>query len=206
MLETAKLAAFLLVVINPVSKVAVLAALSQSHTKQELVSLSVRASAFGLLLLVTFSFAGKFILQDIFRIRLYSIQFAGGAAIFLVGLRALREGQFFTFSTDASLRDLSTAPVGMPMIAGPASIAAVLSAASTESPLTASFAIVLAMAANLLVMLLSVYFSVILKKGHILGPLVRIVGLFMAAIGAEMALGGLAAWLAAIGRTSQAAP
>jgi multiple antibiotic resistance protein len=194
-----ELAIFLLVVINPVSKVAILAALSDSHTRQELTSLSIRASVIGLLLLVAFAFAGKFLLQDVFRTRLYSIQVAGGTAIFLIGMRALREGQFFTFSTESSLRDLSAAPLGMPMIAGPASIAAVITAASTQSVWIASVAVVPAMAVNLVVMLVAAQYATALKRTHFLGPLVRIVGLFIAAIGADMTLTGLGAWLGANG-------
>jgi multiple antibiotic resistance protein len=194
-----ELAIFLLVVINPVSKVAILAALSDTHNRQELTLLSIRASVIGLLLLVAFAVAGKFLLQDVFRTKLYSIQVAGGTAIFLIGLRALREGQFFTFSTESSLRDLSAAPLGMPMIAGPASIAAVISAASTSGVWVASIAVVPAMTINLLIMLVSAQYATSLKKTHFLGPLVRIVGLFIAAIGADMVLGGMAAWLIANG-------
>lgn len=194
-----ELAIFLLVVINPVSKVVILAALSDTHSRKELVGLSIRACIVGLFLLVAFAIAGKFLLQDVFRTRLYSIQVAGGTAIFLIGLRALREGQFFTFSTESSLRDLSAAPLGMPMIAGPASIAAVISAAASQSPWVASVAVVPAMAANLVIMLVSAQFAPSLKRTHFLGPLVRIVGLFITAIGADMTLTGLAAWLIANG-------
>jgi multiple antibiotic resistance protein len=193
----ANLAAFLLVVINPVSKMAILAALSDTHSKKELISLSWRATVVGLGILILFAFAGKYMLQDVFRVNLYSIQFAGGAAIFLIGMRALREGQFFTFSTESSLRDLSAAPLAMPMIAGPASIAAVISAASTQSPWVASLAVVPAMTCNLAIMLVSSVFAPALKHSRFLGALVRIVGLFIAAIGAQMALAGLAAWMAA---------
>lgn len=196
-MEVTELAAFLLVVINPVSKVAVLAALSDSHSTRELTGLSFRATLVGLFLLVAFAFAGKFILQDVFRIKLYSIQFAGGAAIFLIGLRALNEGRFFSFNADSSLRDLSAAPVGMPMIAGPASIAAVISAANVQSVWIASAAVVPAMAVNLATMLVAARFARAIHKSNYIGPLVRIVGLFIAAIGAEMALTGLAAWMAA---------
>jgi len=192
------LAAFLLVVINPVSKIAVLAALSDTHTKRELISVSVRATGVGGAVLILFAFAGKYMLQDVFRVELFSIQVAGGTAIFLIGMRALREGQFFTFSTESSLEDLSAAPLGMPMIAGPASIAAVISAASAQSPWVASLAVVPAMAVNLVVMLVSAEFAPALKHSRLLGALVRIVGLFIAAIGAQMTLGGLAAWQAAL--------
>jgi multiple antibiotic resistance protein len=191
-----ELSLFLLAMINPVSKVAILAALSQSHTRRELASLSVRATAVGLVLLIAFAFAGQWVLSDVFRVHLYSIRLAGGAAIFLVGMRALREGQFFTFSTESSLQDLSAAPLGMPMIAGPATIAQVIAAASTQSPWIASAAVIPAMAVNLAVMLVAARYAQSLKKTHFLGPLVRIVGLFVAAIGAEMALGGLGDWLA----------
>ena len=185
-----ELSLFLLAVINPVSKVAVLAALSQSHTRKELASLSIRATAIGLALLVVFAFAGQWILADVFRIHLYSIRLAGGMAILSVGLRALREGQFFTFSTESSLQDLSAAPLGMPMIAGPATIAQVITSATAQSPWIASAAVIPAMAVNLVIMLIAAQHAQSLKKAHFLGPLVRIVGLFIAAIGAEMALGG----------------
>ncbi len=194
-LDIVKLSAFLLVIINPLSKIAILAALSQSHTKKELTSLCLRAGTVGFLLLVTFAFAGQFILRDVFHIKLYSIQFVGGFAIFTIGLRALRQGRFFAFSAESALRDIGVAPLGMPMIAGPASIAAVISIATSHSPLVASIAVLPAAAVNLVIMLLSVQFGILLSRGNILGPLVRIVGIFVAAIGAEMALDGLGAWI-----------
>ncbi len=189
------LALFLLVVINPVSKVALISALSESHTKSELKTLARNACVVGFALLVLFAFAGKFILQDIFHIRLYSVQFAGGAAIFLVGLRALRTGDFFSIPDQGALNALSAAPIGMPMIAGPAAIAAVISAAVEHPPWIVSLAVIPGMLVNLSVMLLAAAFGSKLRKTKLLGPLVRIVGLFLSAIGTEMMFVGLASWL-----------
>lgn len=193
--EILTLSAFLLVIINPISKVSVITALSPSHTSAELTSLSVRSTLVGMVLLVTFAFAGSFILTDVFRINLYSIQMVGGSAIFLMGMKALREGQFFQFPEGFSLKDMSAAPVGMPMIAGPATIAQVIASASSRSVWIASIAVLPALLANLGIMLLSVKFASWIRKTGFVGPLVRIVGIFVASIGAEMTLAGLGSWL-----------
>ena len=188
---------FFLVIINPVSKVALLTALSQTHSRRELQRLSRDSCAVGFALLVAFAFAGRLILRDVFHIQLYSIQVAGGAGIFLIGFQALREGSFFRLADDEQLATISASPVGMPMIAGPAAIAAVISAAATHSPVMISLAIVPGMAVNLAMMLAASGLGAALLKWRVLGPLVRITGLFMAAIGTEMILTGLGTWLKA---------
>ncbi len=193
--EFTGLALFILVVINPISKMALVASLSPSHTVQEMRRLSRDATLIGLSVLVIFSFAGKFILRDVFHINLYSVEFAGGAAIFLVGLKALWEGRFFTLSQEEPLSRLSAAPVAMPMIAGPAAIAAVISAAVRQPPWLISLAVLPGMIVNFQAMLLAAAFGTALRKSRILAPLVRITGLFMAAIGAEMLLRGFGTFL-----------
>jgi len=112
---------FFPVIINPVSKVALLTGLGETHDKRELRMLSRRSCLVGFVLLVTFAFAGRFILRDIFHIELYSIQVAGGVGIFLIGFQALREGTFFKLTDSEYLGDISASPVGMPMIAPPPS-------------------------------------------------------------------------------------
>lgn len=195
--EFANLALFLLVVINPVSKMALVATLSRSHTSLELRKMSRDASLISFTVLAVFAFAGKFILRDVFHINLYSVEFAGGAAIFLVGLKALWEGRFFSFAPDEELSQLSAAPVAMPMIAGPAAIAAVISAAVRQPPWLVSLAVLPGAFANFVAMLLAAVFAGALAKSRILAPLVRIMGLFVAAIGAEMLLRGFGAFVAA---------
>lgn len=191
--EYAGLSLFLLVVINPVSKIAVVTALSELHTKSELRGLSREACFVGFVLLVVFAFAGKYILHSVFHIQLHSVQFAGGFAIFLTGIRALRVGRFFSVPNKDALRAIGAAPIGMPMIAGPAAIAAVISA--TQPAWTVSLAIVPGMGVNLAFMLIASSLGPKLRATRLLGPLVRITGLFLSAIGAEMIFSSVSTWL-----------
>ena len=195
--EFANLALFILVVINPVSKMALVASLSNSHGWPELRRLSRDAGLISLAVLAVFAFAGKFILRDVFHINLYSVEFAGGAAIFVVGLRALWEGRFFTVSSEEGLAQLSAAPVAMPMIAGPAAIAAVISAAMRQPPWLVALAVLPGALANYLAMLTAAVFGAGLCQSRFLAPFVRIMGLFVAAIWAEMLLRGFGAFLSA---------
>jgi len=196
--EFFELSIFILAVLNPVSKVALLASLADTHEKVELSELAWESCLLGLGLLVVFAFAGRFILRSVFHLELYSIEFAGGAAIFMVGLKALSEGYFFSIPAGKTLRAISAAPVGMPMIAGPATIAAVISAGVKYSPLPVSLALVPPMVVNLALMLLAARWASRLSGSAVLGALVRITGLFVAAIGASMMLSGLGVWLGGV--------
>jgi multiple antibiotic resistance protein len=188
-----------ILLINPVSKIGICFSLRDSMNRSELRRLALRSNLIGLVTLVVFALAGTFIVRNLFQIELYSLQLAGGAVLFIVGLHALQSGEFFEMKSGMSLQDISCVPIAMPLIAGPATITAAISKTAAYGPLVVTLSLLLATGINLFIMIYSMGLGKFLDSWKLLGPLVRITGLFIAAIGADMILNGLSQWISSAG-------
>lgn len=190
---------FLLALINPVSKIAVISMLPESATSEDIRKISLRATLVAFAMLCAFAFAGNLILHSIFRVELYSFQIVGGFVVFFYGFMALREGVFFERNTKQRLVDLSIVPIASPLIAGPATITAVITLSAEYRMILVLGALALALAANLLAMLLSRVIARPLASHNLLGALIRITGLFVASIGVNMILTGIRTYITTFG-------
>jgi multiple antibiotic resistance protein len=186
---------FFIVLLNPVSKIIVLSTLGVTNNFNELKNISLKATITAMIILFLFSFAGTFILKKIFRIEIYSLQIVGGIVLFLIGLRALQKGEFFELDTHQKIKDIAVVPIASPMIAGPATITASISQSAIYGPFITYISIFSALSVNFILMILAGEINAFLKKYNLLGPLVRITGLFIASIGVNMALTGLKTFL-----------
>ena len=186
---------FFIVLLNPVSKIIVLSSLGVTNNFNELKNISLKATITAMIILFLFSFAGTFILKKIFRIEIYSLQIVGGIVLFLIGLRALQKGEFFELDTHQKIKDIAVVPIASPMIADPATITASISQSAIYGPFITYISIFSALSVNFVLMILAGEINAFLKKYNLLGPLVRITGLFIASIGVNMALTGLKTFL-----------
>jgi len=186
---------FFIVLLNPVSKIIVLSSLGVTNNFNELKNISLKATITAMIILFLFSFAGTFILKKIFRIEIYSLQIVGGVVLFLIGLRALQKGEFFELDIHQKIKDIAVVPIASPMIAGPATITASISQSAIYGPFITYISIFSALSVNFVLMILAGEINAFLKKYNLLGPLVRITGLFIASIGVNMALTGLKTFL-----------
>jgi multiple antibiotic resistance protein len=185
-----------IVLLNPVSKILVLSVLIQNNSRYQLKYLALRSSLTALIILLIFAYAGTFLLREIFHIEIYSLQIAGGTILFLIGLHALQKGEFFAINTQQKLEDIAVVPIASPMIAGPATITASISQAALFGASAISLSIMGALIINFLIMIFAVEISEKLKRFNLMGPLIRITGLFVASIGVNMALTGVKSFLA----------
>jgi multiple antibiotic resistance protein len=80
------------------------------------------------------------------------------------------------------------------MIAGPGTIAAALGLALQHGILATSVAMLIALGANLLLMLAAQPIGDVLRRHNIMGALIRITGLVVAAIAVQMVLDGAREW------------
>ena len=183
-----------IVLVNPASKVALLVALTEQHRPEELARVAWRASVVGLILLGVFAVAGGWVLRYLFHVELYALDVAAGAVLFLVGLATLKEGVFYALPPGGSLADVSIVPLASPLIAGPATLSAAITQAQRFGTATVLVAIVVAVCVNLAAMLVGVKVAKSLTRSHTLAALVRILGLFIASIGANMFLAGIRVW------------
>ena len=187
---------YFLALINPVSKVSVLAVLSSEQQHDGFMRITKKASFVAGAILLVSMISGDFILRSVFRVELHSLRLAGGTVLCWVGFNALRKGVFFEQDTRTKFEDSALVPLACPMIAGPATIAACIAFRAREGLPVPAISIVLAVAINHVIMLFSRQISKALGRYNLLGAIVRLTGLIVMTIGTQMVLDGISSWQA----------
>ena len=182
---------YMLVLINPISKIFILMTLGKERSKEEMATLINKSSFVACLILLGLGISGNFILSEIFHVQLYSFKIAGGAVVFFTGFTALTKGVFFETDDKKKFEDISIVPLAAPMIAGPASIAAAISLNKEYGLISASACIIIAITTNHLIMILNRVVSNWIIRYHVMGALIRITGLIVASIAVQMILSGI---------------
>ncbi len=180
-----------IVLLNPTSKIILLASIEEEVTPALLVKISKQATITAICILVAFAFTGIFLLNTILRIELTALQTVGGIVLFMVGLRAMQKGEFFPMEYKSHIEDIASVPIAAPLIAGPATIAAAITQSAQFNPFIISLAIITASLVNCLLMMYSFKISRLLRKLHLINPMIRITGLLIASVGMNMALTGI---------------
>lgn len=186
---------YFLALINPASKVFLLCSIDPRPTRGELVQLALKSTLVAFVILLLVIGIGTPLLESVFHVQLYSLKFAGGVVLFLVGLSAIQRGRFHESAQRGKPDDLSIVPLGAPLIAGPGTITAAISFSSEHGWGSATLAMTIALVLNLGLMLMAFPIGRQLERIHATGPLVRITGLIVAAVAAQIALDGLHDWL-----------
>jgi multiple antibiotic resistance protein len=186
---------YFLALINPASKVFLLSSAKPPYSKKALTAISVKATFTAFLILVSLSTVGQFLLQAVFQVEIYSLDIAGGIVLFVVGLTAVRKGSFYELDLHGGPTDIAVVPLGAPLIAGPATMAAAISLASKHGPSIITLSLTVALVINFLIMLGSLWLAKVLDRVHVLGPLIRITGLVVASVAVQMVLTGVSQWL-----------
>ncbi|MCX6221665.1 MAG: MarC family protein [Bacteroidia bacterium] len=181
----------LLALINPIQKIFVITSLQNQFTDKELRYLSAKSTLTALIILIFFLFLGHLIFNYVFHIQLYAFQVTCGVVLFYNGVTGLQKGAFLQVDQNIKLSDLSAVPIAMPMIAGPATITAVVTfPAHYGKPITI-IAIILALSTNLLLMLFAKNIGRLFSKFNLMNALTRITGLIVATIGVQMVFTGI---------------
>ena len=182
---------FFIIIINPISKIVIVSMLSKQYKHIEIEKLLVKSSIIAMIMLVVFAFAGDIILRDLFHISTNALMIAGGIVLSFMGFTALNKGVFFQAQNSQSLMDIAIVPLASPLIAGPATITATIVKSATLTPYFVTVSVILAVLANLLIISFSLKISGFLNKYNLTGALIRITGLFVLAMGVDMALKGM---------------
>ena len=189
---------YLIVLINPISKVFFLASADEAKQGHELRVVSVKASVVAFLILFSFIILGKIIFSQIFHIDIFSFQIVGGLVLFTLGYRALTKGVFYETDENHRLVEQAVVPLASPLIAGPATITAVIALTAQNGILLTTTATFIAIAVNFVFMLASVGLYKILKHYNLVGALIRLTGLIVSTISVQMILEGVRSWYATI--------
>lgn len=191
---------YLLALINPVSKIFILTDIARSTDAKGFARICVESTLIAFLILSLLSVGGNFILAEIFHVSITAFRIAGGLIVFYVGARALLQGVFFDKGVHDRYAEESIVPLASPMIAGPGTITASITATSEFGALFTILAVTAALALNLMIMLLTKKIINPMLKFNIAGALVRITGLIVAAIGTQIFIDGMSCWLKGIGK------
>ena len=185
---------YLLALLNPASKVLFLAAYEPKLTTKQNFELAWKSSGAALIILLLLASAGNLILQRVFHVELYSLQITGGLVVFMIGFSAIRDGRFIQ-KKENELRDnfteVSLVPLAAPLIVGPGMIAAAIASSVARGLPATLIALTIAVLINFLFMLFSCAINLFLTKTHLLGPLIRVTGLIIAAVAMQMIITGL---------------
>ena len=93
---------------------------------------------------------------------------------------------------------MTTVPIAIPMIAGPATITAAVTFPVQYGRFVTIVAILLALLVNLVFMLEARRIGQFLTKYNVMNPLIRIIGLIVATIGLQMVFDGIALFISTL--------
>ena len=165
-------------------------------------SMAIRSVFVATIIIFAFAIGGAWLL-DHMGISLDAFRAAGGALLFLIALdmvfekRTERRGQRADehMSTHQELDDISVFPVGIPMVAGPGSIASAMLFMSNASGDLAHQAVVLGAIGVNLILCLIIFLAagplVKMMGEAIAGAVTRIFGVILAALSVQLLIDGL---------------
>lgn len=161
------------VVIDPPGCAPIYAGLTQGATPAHTRAMAVRAVLVATAILLVFALFGEPLLRGL-GIELASFRIAGGIMLFLIAIDMVfekrtqrREDRAAKIAETPEVEDVSVFPMAMPMIAGPGSIAATMLMVSRSDGLQATFMVLGALAAVLLLTLAALLAA---------GPIMRVLG------------------------------
>ena len=181
--------------LNPIQKIFVMFSLQETYDHKSLMTIVNRSTRTAFIVLLIFLTLGNQILGSVFNIEMYSFQIICGIVLSISGLKALQKGAYVQINKHSSIDDIITVPIAVPMIAGPASITAVVTMPMTYGVWISISAVSVGMFVNWIVMRKSNVIGAFLSKFNLLNPMSRIFGLIVAAIGVQMILTGLKAFI-----------
>ena len=174
---------YLLALLNPASKVMFLSTYDPHLSRKQIFELSWKSSAAALMMLVVLAGAGEIVLSKIFRVELYSLRITGGLVVFLIGWTAIREGRFMQKRHQSMKENFTDLSLG--------TIAAAISSTAEFGIFATTCALSLAIFTNFIFMMFSPAINNVLEKTHLIGPLIRLTGLIIAATAMQMIATGI---------------
>lgn len=191
----------LLVIIDPVGTAAVFIGITPRDSEARRRAQAIRATLISVVVLVSFAFAGEFLLRAM-GIGLPAFQIAGGLLLFVLAFdmvmqrpSGLRATESERAAAEASDDDVSVFPLAIPLIAGPGAMTSVVLLRGRAGDDYAQVAAVMAALLVTLAITLTCLVGagtmtrVIGKTGtHVIG---RVLGVVLAALSAQLVIGGI---------------
>lgn len=162
-----------------------------SRTAQRKAAFQASLVSFGVIL--AFAFLGQQILRAL-HISMESLKLSGGVLLFLVAMELLTSSDMEQPDTGDDAVNVALVPLGIPLLAGPGAIVAVMVSMAQAHTVGSIVGVVGAVVATHVVIWLSMRFA--LELSRFLGTggimlLTKISGVLLAAIATELVMGGV---------------
>ncbi len=194
--------AVLFVIIDPPGCAPIFATLTQGTSRKHQRSMAFKSVIVASIILVLFAYFGDFVFAKL-GISLDALRIAGGIMLFIIGLNMVFEKRTETREERAEElleetldpEDISVFPMGIPMIAGPGTMASLLIlAGDAGNDLPQQLAIMSALCAVLVITLIAFLIAGPLMK--LMGKtftnvLTRVLGVLLATLASQFVLDGL---------------
>ena len=197
------------VVIDPPGCAPIFASLTRGASAAHRRAMAVRSTLVAMAILFVFALFGEDLLRTL-GISLDAFRIAGGIMLFLIALEMVfekrtqrREERADEITRKAAeearpleAEDISIFPMGIPMIAGPGSIATVMLLVSRSNGVTESLIVLAALAATLALTMLALLVAgpMMAVLGQKLEAMItRVLGVILAALAAQFVIDGLKA-------------
>lgn len=185
--------ATLIVILDPMGLMPVFLGLTSklSRTAQRKAAFQASLVSFGVIL--AFAFLGQQILRAL-HISMESLKLSGGVLLFLVAMELLTSSDMEQPDTGDDAVNVALVPLGIPLLAGPGAIVAVMVSMAQAHAVGSIVGVVGAVVATHVVIWLSMRFA--LELSRFLGTggimlLTKISGVLLAAIATELVMGGV---------------
>ncbi len=193
--------ATLFVVIDPPGCAPIFATLTQGTTKSHQREMAFKAVTVAAIVLIGFAYGGEWLFAKL-GISLDALRLAGGVMLFIIGLNMVFEKRTETREERAedlleeieNPEDISVFPMGIPMIAGPGTMATLLLLMSNTTTGGQEFSIMLALVITLLITLAAFLVAGPLMK--LMGKtftnvLTRLLGVLLATLASQFIIDGV---------------
>jgi multiple antibiotic resistance protein len=195
----------LFLVIDPPGCAPIFASLTQGTTAAHRRAMAIRSVVIAAAILLFFAVLGEDLLRAL-HISLSAFKIAGGIMLFLIALEMVfekrqerRTNRAEDVKKDGEAEDISVFPMGIPMIAGPGSIATVMLLMARSDGMAGTLVILAALGSILLITLFALLLAGPLMRmiGHKMeGMITRLLGVLLAALAVQFVLDGLEATIA----------
>jgi multiple antibiotic resistance protein len=193
--------AVLFVIIDPPGCAPIFATLTRGTSRKHQVEMAFKSVFIAAIILSGFAYAGEFIFTKL-GISLDSLRIAGGIILFIIGLNMVFEKRTEkrkdraeeVLETTKDPEDISVFPMGIPMIAGPGTMASLLILMGRANNWQQELTIMIALAGVLLISLIAFLISgplIRLMGETFTNILTRVLGVLLATLAAQFVLDGI---------------
>lgn len=191
-----KLFILMLVILNPFAQILYLKELMNELSLRDFIGVHVRATLLSLGVFALFAAVGEPLLENVFQVRLASLEIFGGLIILFIAYRYVTQGEGSNLLFRGKISDLAP-NISLPYMVGPGTLWLAILLGRTYIWPIAVFVVALVLVVNMAVVLTAAFCFDRLKStsetmlGKYVAILMRTNALFIGAVGVEMIINGI---------------